>query len=215
MNGRLSADKRVQLDGFIKVLTRLGDGLTIDDFRKDAIADAQRTRLRVKGFVCWGAALFLLLVLIEFSIPLFVLKPHAYLVFFILLWAFALGGLGAITNTFLHLLKMVPQETLNTSDFFEVVGRTTLGCLFSTVLSITLFPEQIGKFIESFTAPVSQSNTTAGAIALAPFLLGYSIPLVLRLLDKAIQAIELTVGAEDRRTTANTNRGPRQPGKRK
>jgi uncharacterized membrane protein YjfL (UPF0719 family) len=215
MNDQLSAQNRAKLDSFIKALTRLGDGLTIDDFRKEAMADAQRTRQRVKSFVCWGAAFFLLLVLIEFSIPLFVIKPHTYLVFLILLWAFALGGLGAITNTFLHLLKMVPQETLNTSDFFEVIGRTTLGCLFSTVLSITLFPEQIGKFIESFTSPVSQSNTTAGAIALAPFLLGYSIPLVLRLLDKAIQAIELTVGAEDRRTSPSAARVTRQPNRRK
>lgn len=109
---------------------------------------------------------------------------------------------------------MVPQQTLNTSDFFEVVGRTMLGCLFSVVLSLTLFPE-IRQFLESLNATVGNPDKTAGVVALAPFLLGYSIPLVLRLLDKVIQAIELTVGTEDRRTIANASRAGRQAGRRR
>jgi hypothetical protein len=210
-----TADQRAKLDEYIKILTRLGDGLSIDDFRPEAIVIAQRTKARVKTFVTWGSVLFLVLMIVELAVPLVLATffPKTSVSSLrglqIVLWSFALGGLGAIANTFLHLLKLVPVQTLNTSDFSEVVGRVMLGCLFSTVLSLTLFP-QIGTFLESLYAPKPDPGSS-GAIALVPFLLGYSIPLVLRLLDKTLQAIELTVGAEDRRTTTTNVRAPRTP----
>ncbi|CAG4902363.1 hypothetical protein [Paraburkholderia saeva] len=215
MTGRPPPDARAQLDEYIKILTRLGDGLSINDFRREAIAEAARTNARVKAFVCWGSVIFLALMIAELAIPVFMTGPvHRFSVLLIVLWSFSLGGLGAVANAFLHLLKLVPQQTLNTSDFFEVVGRTMLGCLFSTVLSLTLFPE-IGQFLESLTAAAGKPDKTAGLTALVPFLLGYSIPLVLRLLDKTIQAVELTFGAEDRRTMTNSPRAGRPPGRRR
>ncbi|MGF6752898.1 hypothetical protein [Paraburkholderia sp. GAS42] len=215
MTGRPSPQARAQLDEYIKILTRLGDGLSINDFRREAIAEAARTNARVKAFVCWGSVVFLILMVAELAIPIFITVPvHRIGVLLVVLWAFSLGGLGAVANAFLHLLKLVPQQTLNTSDFFEVVGRTMLGCLFSTVLSLTLFPD-IGQFLESLNAATGTPNKTAGVTALVPFLLGYSVPLVLRLLDKTIQAIELTVGAEDRRTITSAPRPGRQVGRRR
>ncbi|CAE6946402.1 hypothetical protein R69608_05546 [Paraburkholderia nemoris] len=208
-------DLRAKLDEYIKTLTRLGDGLTINDFRDDAIADAKRTSKRVRAFVCIGSVVFLLLMVLELAIPLFIAIPvHRFGVLLVVVWAFALGGLGAIANTFLHLLRLVPQQTLNTADFFEVIGRTFLGCLFSTVLTLTLFPETRG-FLESLSIDVPDAKKTSGIVALAPFLLGYSIPLVLRLLDKVIQAVELTVGADDRRSAANPARASRPSGRRR
>jgi hypothetical protein len=213
MTGKPTAEQRARLDEYIKLLTRLGDGLSIDDFRLEAIYEAKRTRARVKAFVTCGSVVFLMLMILELAIPVFLrtVPVHSFSVLLVVLWSFSLGGLA---NTFLHLLKMAPVQTLNTADFFEVVGRVMLGCLFSTVLSLTLFP-QIGKFLESLNAPVGNADPAAGAIALAPFLLGYSIPLVLRLLDKVIQAIELTVGAEDRRATTSAARISRTGTKRR
>ncbi|MEM5315564.1 hypothetical protein [Paraburkholderia sp. JHI869] len=214
MSDRPSAQDRADLDEYIKILTRLGDGISINDFRREAIAEAGRTNRRVKMFVCSGSAVFLMLMVIALAIPVLNIQVHRFGMLLVVLWSLSLGGLGAVANTFLHLLKMVPQQTLNTSDFFEVVGRTMLGCLFSVVLSLTLFPE-IRQFLESLNSTVENPGKAAGMIALAPFLLGYSIPLVLRLLDKVIQAIELTVGAEDRRMSANAPRTGRQAGRRR
>jgi hypothetical protein len=122
------------------------------------------------------------------------------------LWALTLGGLGAVASIFLHVLKLMPQETLRSSDEFEVIGRLVLGCLFSTILAMTLAAPQIASFFEALRAG---GKLESGVILLLPFLAGYSIPLVLKLLEKAIRAVELTIGIDDRRDMAGRRRSIR------
>jgi hypothetical protein len=112
------------------------------------------------------------------------------------LWALSLGGLGAVASIFLHVLKLMPQETLRSSDEFEVIGRLVLGCLFSTILAMTLAAPQIAGFFSTLRAG---GKIDGGVTLLLLFLAGYSIPLLLRLLEKVIRAIELTIGLDDRR----------------
>lgn len=75
MNGCRSARERAELDEYIKILTRLGDGLSINDFRREAIAEAARTNSRVKTFVCCGSVVFLVLMVGALTIPVVVLTP--------------------------------------------------------------------------------------------------------------------------------------------
>jgi hypothetical protein len=199
---RPTAEARTRLDQYIQSLNRLGDGLTINDFRLDQIRQAKVTARRMRLYILVASAFFLLMafgvllaqpLLPDSAAPrrLFDLTSGAA-------WAFALGGLGAVASIFLHMLKLLPQETLRTSDEFELVGRLVLGCLFSTVLSITLTSRELIQFFGSLR---STEVVEGGAMLLLPFLAGYSIPLVLGLLDKAIRAVELTVGLDDRRET--------------
>jgi hypothetical protein len=116
----------------------------------------------------------------------------------IVLWCIALGGLGAVASLLLHVLKLMPQEMLQRSEEMEVIGRIFLGCLFSLVLTLTLAPRPLLEFREYLVRGIG-SPPQGGVQLLLPFLCGYSIPLVLGLLSKAIEAIELTLGLEMRR----------------
>jgi hypothetical protein len=72
---------------------------------------------------------------------------------------------------------------------------------------MTLAAPQIAGF---FTALRAGDKLEGGVVLLLPFLAGYSIPLVLRLLEKVIRAVELTIGIDDRRDLARPPGGSRR-----
>jgi len=210
-----TASARTRLDEYLKVLSNLGDGLSVDDFRDEAIERSKRTSQRVRLYIVTASILFMVLALGILASQMFVPTPALSIAMMsAAAWAFSLGGLGAVASIFLHVLKLVPQATLNASDEFEVFGRIILGCLFSTILTITIGSKVYLFFLwleqlkyDAATERSDSSDPHYALLALLPFLLGYSIPLVLRLLEKMIQAVELTLGAEDRRIPAAVIRG--------
>jgi hypothetical protein len=197
-------EARAALDEYIQTLARLGDGLTLNDFSTVHILQAPKTARRVKAYILIASAVFMGLAfwaLIFGQSPIAYIKDdqgnQRFLMQYAALWALALGGLGATASIFIHVLRLMPQETLlRTSDEFEVVGRIVLGFLFSTILALTLVPQEIAGFFQSLNTP---KDMKSGITLLLPFLAGYSIPLVLKLLEKAIRAVELTIGLDDPR----------------
>jgi energy-coupling factor transporter transmembrane protein EcfT len=200
-----NAIDRANLDGYIQSLASQGNGLTLDDFRLIQTLRAEKTAKRVKKYISTLSLLFLGLVL---AVLFYSRHPDSNPMFLTGLWALALGGLGTCASVFLHVLKLMPQETLRSTDEFEVFGRIVLGCLFSTILTVTLAPDEMKAFFESVYKPKLESSVKL----LLPFLAGYSIPLVLKLLEKAIRAVELTIGMDDPRDPTN-RRGGRRGGK--
>lgn len=210
---RPTAIDRAALDQCIPVLARLGDGLTLEDFRTAAIREADRVARRVRRDTVLMSLFFLVLAIAILARQPYVGNPSsANAMIYAALWCIALGGLGAIASIFLHLLKLVPQQTLNASDRFEFFGRIILGCLFSLVISISMVPNVHALFmaLETINRPGATGNLPSSPLLLLPFLLGYSIPLVLRLLEKIMQAVELTLGAEDSRMSGTTMRTQRR-----
>jgi hypothetical protein len=197
-----TAEARTALDSYVQELAMLGEGLTIDDFRTAQILRATRTARRVRIYILLASVLFMILALGALT---YAQSPNvapgekitkSYDISIAATWALALGGLGAVASIFIHVLKLIPQQTLRTSDEFEVIGRIVLGCLFSTILATTLVASELTTFFGKLKGGEIPSS---GVVLLLPFLAGYSITLVLNLLEKAIRAIELTVGLEDRR----------------
>ncbi len=204
---RPSPEARAALDGYIQILASLGDGLTLDDFRSAQIAQAQKTAERVRQIILVASGIFMFIALAVLVWQTQV-KPDdsRYDMLSAALWALALGGLGVVANVFLHMLKLLPQDTLRATDAFEVIARLALGCLFSTILAVTLAPEEMTAFFGSLH---NGKGLKSDVRLLFPFLAGYSIPLVLGLLEKSIRAVELTIGLDDRREAT-----PRRPGRR-
>lgn len=98
-----------------------------------------------------------------------------------------------------HVLQLRPQQKVRQkAEEIEVVGRIFLGCLFSVVLSLTLLASPLWAFADDVikSSKPTQADRAAGQL-LFPFLCGYSMPLVLGLLDKFVQAAELTLGLND------------------
>jgi hypothetical protein len=198
---RPTPEGRALLDDIMQSLAALGDGLTIDDFRLRQILEANRTSRRVRIYIVVASILFMGIALAALY---YAQSPSEeggivnkkYSIFLAASWALALGGLGAVASIFINILKLIPQQTLRTSDEFEVIGRIVLGFLFSTILATTVVAAELTSFFDQLrTGEIPKS----GVLLLVPFLAGYSITLVLNLLEKAIQAIQLTIGLEDRR----------------
>jgi hypothetical protein len=203
---------RAALDSYIQQLAELGDGLTLDDFRSEKIAQAQRVARFVRKSLLWTSALFMVLALGVLAAQTVLPKDRdpSYDLISASVWALGLGGLGAVSSIFLHVLRLLPEDTLRTSDEFEIVGRLVLGCLFSTIIAITVAATPMTTFFQSLHSIQSDGkiHVEGGVQLLLPFLAGYSLPLVLRILEKAIRAVELTIGTDDPRVIRTDQRRP-------
>jgi hypothetical protein len=191
---------RAALDKVMLKLAPLGDTLTIEDFRADTQIRTKRTAQTVRLVIVVGSIVFLALALAVIFFQSTDKATEGSLVlnriFSAALWAFALGGLGAIASIFIVVLNLIPQQTLRASDLFEVIGRIILGCIFGTILATTIVVHEVTAFFETLR---SGNTPNSGILLLLPFLAGFSITLVLNLFEKIIRAIELTIGIDDRR----------------
>jgi hypothetical protein len=209
---------RAALDKIMLKLAPLGDTLTIEDFRTDTQIRTKRTAQTVRMVIVIGSILFLTLALAVIFFQSTGKAAEVGLVvnkiFSAALWAFALGGLGAIASIFIVVLNLIPQQTLRTSDLFEVIGRIILGCIFGTILATTIVVHEVTAFFDTLR---SGEIPNSGILLLLPFLAGFSITLVLNLFEKIIRAIELTIGIDDRRalgTEEHRDLKARRPGRR-
>jgi hypothetical protein len=205
---RVTAADRAALDEWIKQLAQIGDGLTLDDFRLQTIIATTRAENRVRRILYYTGGAFMLILLAELiDAP----KLNDFGMLWCGAWAISLGGLGAVASVFVTVLKLNPQDVPQKPEQLEVVGRIFLGCLFSLVFALVVIPSELRGFL-SFIVSDSRNPPAGGVKLLLPFLCGYSIPLVLGLLGKAIQAVELTLGFDGRGGTPRARRVRRQSG---
>jgi hypothetical protein len=203
-----SPEARTQLDKSARALAAVAREkrlfLTLDDFRPDKIAQAVRVERQIRrSLFIWTSALLSLM----FSVLIFAafswlaalscpqpsggdsVSPAAL---YAGLWSFGMGGLGAVVNLFSVYLRLLPPEALRESDAFEVNGRILLGCLFSTVLSLTLLPWRFTTFFQQ----LHSGTLTGGIDLLIPFGVGYAIPFALALMQRFIRALEFVFGID-------------------
>jgi hypothetical protein len=193
-----SSDDRQRLDRIVAVLVRLGDDVTLDDFRTTNMAAALRTNQRIRAIAFYGCLLFLGLTLLALYPqvisgpprgPEQEIGPSPFL-------GLAMGGLGAVTSLFVLVLRLAPEEPFKIADEFDAIGRIVLGCVFSVIL----------------TRALGQSNKLSSnpVIALAPFLFGYSTELALRVLNRAVQTLGGFFGGDAPHTASTPRRSPRR-----
>jgi hypothetical protein len=182
-------DQRAALDNAMQALAALGDNLTIDDFRIARQLRTRRTAQLVRWFIGTSSLVFMALALAT----IFVQGTNT--MFSAAVWALALGGLGALSSIFINVLNLIPLQTLRTSDLFEAIGRTILGCIFGTILATTIIASDATTY---FSKLGRNEISNSSALLLLPFLAGFSITFVLNLFDKIIHSIELGLGIDDR-----------------
>ena len=126
-----------------------------------------------------------------------------------------MGLLGAVVYTLFGFLGVIPQSEFNRSDEFAGYTRLTLGLLLGFVFYASFAVAEFENFMK-ITGGDKNSDSTNGAadvksaaLLMLPFLAGYSTTLVVGLLGKVIQSIEITLGLEDVRDRRTKSR--RQP----
>jgi hypothetical protein len=102
--------------------------------------------------------------------------------------ALAAGLFGSTTYVFLNLMNVVSEKAVDESDVFSSYARLmfgpAFGWLFSQILPITT----IGKADQFAT------------ILLVSFMSGFSTRLVLGIINQVLQALEMTLGLNDKRS---------------
>jgi hypothetical protein len=207
-----TASARAELDSYILQLGQFSEGFTLDDFRSAQILRAQRVSRFVRICLLWSSGVFLILALGVLAAQTMFPpeRNQSYDLLSAAVWALGLGGLGAVSNIFTSVIKLIPEEILRQSDEFEVIARLILGCLFSTIITVTLLVNPMTAFFHSLHigGPTENLEIKGGIQLIVPFLAGYSLPMVLRILEKTIRAVELTIGAEDRREMGAVQQRP-------
>jgi hypothetical protein len=214
-----TAEARTRLDKCSRALATVAREkrlfLNLDDFLPEKLAQAVRAQQLIRRSLhFWVAVLlqliFLVLLLGAFSelrdTPFSIFGSVRMAVLYAGIWSFAMGGLGAVVYLFSVYLRLLPTEALRESDAFEVNGRILLGCLFSTVLSLTVLANSMTTFFEqlfkkSVVAPDGSVNL------LIPFGVGYAIPFALALMQRIIHALEFIFGLDE-----GSSRGTRRSG---
>jgi hypothetical protein len=193
-------DDRATLDHCMQALASLDDTVTVDDFRLEGMLRSDKTRRQIRRFILTASIAFLALALLVLFVPV------RNKLFSAAVWALALGGLGAVSAVFVNTLNLVPQHTLKTYNFFEVWGRTVLGCIFGVILATTIVVAEMTEFFKSLDDPSAKLNSSVQL--LVPFFAGFSTTLVLNLFEKMIRSIETTIGVENQRSLASEARRP-------
>jgi hypothetical protein len=193
-------DDRATLGQCMEALASLDDTVTIDDFRLEGMLRSDKTRRQIRRFILAASIAFLALAL------LVLFAPIRNKLFSAAVWALALGGLGAVSAIFVNTLNLVPQQTLKTYNFFEVWGRTVLGCIFGVILATTIVVAEMTEFFKSLDDPSAKLNSSVQL--LVPFFAGFSTTLVLNLFEKMIRSIETTIGVDNQRSLASDAHRP-------
>lgn len=116
-----------------------------------------------------------------------------------LLWTLALGILGAAASLGVNALAIKSDATFDVTDRALVILRVVIGAVFAFVLSLMFTWDSFGSFTSDIGSGISISERgdlldTAWRLLL-PFLLGFSTPLVLTILERFIVSIETFFGA--------------------
>ena len=122
-----------------------------------------------------------------------------------LLWTLSLGGLGAAASLGVNALAIRTDATFDVNDQALVVLRLVVGAVFAFVIALVFSWNSFAQFISMLQAAtsVAPSETTRpspnsldiAGLLLLPFLLGFSTPLVLTILERFIVSVETFFGA--------------------
>jgi len=193
----VSIEDRIALDLAIQELAAATlTTHTLEEFRVQQSPALTTATLQVRRLVLGASAVFLGLAFATLVAQQWTSDHPAVIALTVAVWSLALGGLGAVANAFLHVLNLVSERNLDSADVFAVGGRIVLACLFSVALTPTL-ALPIRDFFRAMHSSGSL-DVPQSLLILLPFLFGYSIPLVLRILDKLIEAVEVLIGADER-----------------
>jgi len=101
-------------------------------------------------------------------------------------------------------MNVVSERAVDEGDVFSSYARLMLGPAFGW-----LFFQILGVTIPTSTGAAAAATTSAKLMLLIPFAAGFSTRLVLGIINQSIQAIEITLGLNDKRTELKT-RGTRK-----
>ena len=147
-------------------------------------------------------------IFIPFEFQMETMRARVLALPFYLVWLMSLGAIGSIAFVGMNALSVQQDVTFDLGNHRLMALRISLGALFGLVLAL---PFGFNDFIQFLSGIIQgKQETTAGAsdshvltiralMLLLPFVLGFSTPLVIMILNRLIDSIQAFFG----RTSAN------------
>jgi hypothetical protein len=187
-------DARLNLDKAIRDLTSITFPTTIDTllFQTGKVGIESINRLR--RLITWIGILSLIIAIISYAFAKLDLSKNTILpgcapVFKDIGLGFvgiSLGLLGAIVYVIFNLIGEWTEKVLSQDDPTEAYLRLLLGPLVGWV------------FFFAFVQETFKKPDGSSALLLFPFLAGFSTKLVVGIINQTIQAVQMTLGLEDK-----------------
>jgi hypothetical protein len=137
------------------------------------------------------AALVALVIAVGFK-PL----THVILTLY-LIWLAALGAIGSISFLGMNALAVQSDVTFDITNRRLLILRIVLGALFGIVLTLPFGFQSFKEFLGDLVTNKPQDTTIyakQSVLLLLPFVLGFSTPLVIMILNQFVQAGQLFFG---------------------
>jgi hypothetical protein len=116
-------------------------------------------------------------------------------------WLATTGGLGSAAFIYVNALSIQVDPTVDVVSSGLVSMRVVLGMLFSVILTLPFGFEAFERFaigLSPGNTPRAPANLSDGLMLLLPFILGFSTPLVLSILNKFVQSAQTFFGVQQR-----------------
>jgi hypothetical protein len=123
-------------------------------------------------------------------------RPPVILAFY-LIWLAALGSIGSISFLGMNALAVQSDLTFDITNKRLLIMRIVLGALFGIVLTVPFGFKSFVTFLDDLNkggTDVSAGDALKSMLLLLPFILGFSAPLVIMILNQFVQAVQLFFG---------------------
>jgi hypothetical protein len=114
-----------------------------------------------------------------------------------LLWLICLGAMGSISFVYVNALRIQVDPEVDVITLSVVAMRCILGGLFAVMLMIPFGFAGFQEFCDNLSNGKQPSNTQDALLLLIPFVIGFSSPLVMAILNKVIQTARTFFGVEN------------------
>ena len=120
-----------------------------------------------------------------------------------LFWGISVGAIGAVSFLYVNALSIQIDKNVDITNKNFITMRIILGALFGVVLDLPLGYPGFAKFCDSLakyepSVPSSNQIDVAGAaLLLLPFLIGFSAPLMISILNRLVDAIQNLFGIKN------------------
>ena len=125
------------------------------------------------------------------------------------IWLVSLGAVGSVAFIGMNALSIQQDATFDLNNKRLMILRITLGVLFALVLAIPFGFESFMQFADQLSKGQSRPEEVAAfskqvMFLLLPFVLGFSTSLVMMILNRLVDAIQIFFGKNPSGTSAGT-----------
>jgi hypothetical protein len=130
-----------------------------------------------------------------------------------IVWLVSLGAMGAIAFLYVNALALQIDSSVDVASSGFSLMRVILGALFGLVIGLPLGRDSFLRFCDVLAGRTTETDDSDGLLLLLPFVLGFSTPLVLSVLNRTVESLQSLFGITPATSKTEANANPGTGGK--